>query len=226
LKEQWCIPTVSAEFVWRMEDVLDLYAQPYDSRFPVVCVDESPYQMVGEVRQPSLAQPGTPQRYDYQYQRNGTCNLFVFFEPRNGWRHVEVTARRTKRDFAQCMRMLVDSYYPEAEVIRLVVDNLNTHTPAALYEAFPPAEAHRILQRLEFHYTPKHGSWLNMVEIELSVLAGQCLKRRLPDKETVQHEVAAWERQRNDAKATVQWRFTTDKARTKLQRLYPSQPVW
>jgi len=190
-----------------MEDVLDLYAQPYDARYPVVCVDESPYQLVGEVRQPSLAQPGTPQRYDYQYQRNGTCNLFVFFEPREGWRHIEVTDRRTKRDFAQRMRLLVDSYYPDAEVIRLVVDNLNTHTPAALYETFPPAEAHRLLQRLEFHYTPKHGSWLNMVEIELSVLTGQCLKRRLPDKETLQHEIAAWERQRNDAKATVQWRL-------------------
>jgi len=209
-----------------MEEVLDLYAQPYDARYPVVCVDESPYQMVGEVHQPSLAQPGTPQRYDCQYQRNGTCTLFVFFEPRNGWRHVEVTDRRTKRDSAQCMRMLVDGYCPEAEMIRVVVDNLNTHTPAALYEAFPAAEAHRLLQRLESHYTPKHGSWLNTVEIELSVLAGQCLKRRLPDKETVQHEVAAWERQRNDAKATVQWRFTTDKARTKLQCLYPSQPVW
>jgi hypothetical protein len=208
-----------------MEDVLDLYAQPYDSRFPVVCFDESPYQLVGEVRHPQAPQPGKSQRYDYQYQRNGTCNLFMFFEPRNGWRHVEVTARRTKQDFAGCMQMLVDGYYPEAEVIRVVVDNLNTHTPAALYETFPPAEAHRILQRLEFHYTPKHGSWLNMVEIELSVLAGQCLDRRLSDTSTVQREIAAWERQRNDAKATVQWRFTAEKARTKLQHLYPSQSV-
>jgi hypothetical protein len=220
------MPTVSAEFVWRREDVLDLYAQPYDARYPVVCFDESPYQMVGEVRHPQPAQPGQPQRYDYQYKRNGPCNLFVFFEPRSGWRHVEVTDRRTKHDFAQCLRRLVDGSYPEAEVIRLVVDNLNTHTPTALYETFPPAEAPRLWQRLEFHYTPKHGSWLNMVEIELSVLAGQCLKRRLPDKATIQHEIAAWERQRNEAKATVQWRFTTDKARTKLQRLYPSQPVW
>lgn len=208
-----------------MEDVLDLYAQPYDSRFPVVCFDESPYQLIGAVRHPRAPQPGTPQRYDYQYKRNGTCNLFMFFEPRNGWRHVEVTNRRTKQDFAHCLRMLVDGYYPEAEVIRVVVDNLNTHTPAALYETFPPAEAHRILQRLEFHYTPKHGSWLKMVEIEFSVLTGQCLQRRLPDKETVQGEVAAWERQRNVAKATVQWRFTTDKARAKLQRLYPSQSL-
>jgi DDE superfamily endonuclease len=208
-----------------MEDVLDLYAQPYDGRYPVVCFDESPYQLVGEVRHPQAPQPGKPQRYDYQYQRNGTCNLFMFFEPRNGWRHVEVTNRRTKQDFAHCMQMLVDGYYPEAEVIRVVVDNLNTHTPAALYETFPPAEAHRILQRVDFHYTPKHGSWLNMVEIEFSVLTGQCLQRRLPDKEIVQCEVAAWERQRNVAKATVQWRFTTDKARAKLQRLYPSQSL-
>lgn len=208
-----------------MEDVLDLYAQPYDSRFPVVCFDESPYQLIGEVRQPQSAQPGQPQRYDYQYQRNGTCNLFMFFEPRSGWRHVEVTARRTKQDFARCMQQLVDGYYPEGEVICVVLDNLNTHTPAALYETFPPAEAHRILQRLEFHYTPKHGSWLNMVEIELSVLASQCLDRRLAETTTVQREIAEWERQRNETKATVQWRFTTDKARTKLQRLYPSQPV-
>jgi len=205
---------------------LDLYAQPYEARFPVVCFDESPYQLIGEVRHPQAAQPGQPQRYGYQYQRNGTGNLFMFFEPHTGWRHVEVTARRTKKDFAQCMQQLVDGYYPEAEVIRLVVDNLNTHTPAALYENFPAREAHRLLQRLEFPYTPEHGSWLNMVEIELSVLAGQCLKRRLPDQATVQHEITAWERRRNAAKTTVHWRFTTDKARTKLQRLYPSQPVW
>jgi hypothetical protein len=208
-----------------MEDVLDLYAQPYDSRFPLVCFDESPYQLIGEVRQPHCSQPGRPQRYDYQSQRHGTCTLFMFFEPHTGWRHVEVTERRTKQDFARCMQHLVDGYYPEAEVIRVVVDNLNTHTPAALYETFVAAEAHRLLQRLEFHYTPKHGSWLNMVEIEFSVLAGQCLHRRLPDKATVQREIAAWERQRNDANATVQWRFTTDKARTKLLRLYPSQPL-
>ena len=160
----------------RMEELLDLYAQPYDARYPVVCFDESPYQLVGEVRQPQPPQPGKPQQYDYQYKRNGTCNLFMFFEPRSGWRHVEVTDRRTKHDFAQCMKLLVDGSYPEAELIRVVVDNLNTHTPAALYETFPPLEAHRILQRLDFHYTPKHGSWLNTVEIELSVLTGQCLE--------------------------------------------------
>jgi DDE superfamily endonuclease len=208
-----------------MEDVLDLYAQPYDSRFPVVCFDESPYQLIGEVRQPQPPKLGRSQRYDYHYQRNGTCNLFMFFEPHAGWRHVEVTARRTKQDFARCMQQLVDGYYPEAEVIRVVLDNLNTHTPGALYETFPAAEAHRILQRLDFHYTPKHGSWLNMVEIELSVLMTQCLERRLADVSSVQHEIAEWERHRNEAKATVQWRFTTDKARTKLPRLYPSQSV-
>ena len=208
-----------------MEDVLDLYAQPDDSRFPVVCFAESPYQLVGEVRQPQASQPGQPQRYDYQYRRHGTCNLFMFFAPRTGWRHVEVTTRRTKQDFARCRQQLVEGYYPEAEVIRVVMDNLNTPTPAALYETFPPAAAQRLLQRLEFHYTPKHGSWLNMVEIEFSVLAGQCLQRRLPDKDTVQQEIASWERPRNDAHATVQWRFTPDKARTKLQRLYPSQSL-
>jgi hypothetical protein len=205
-----------------MEDVLDLYAEPYDARYPVVCFDECPYQLVGEVREPLPATPGKPRRYDYQYQRNGTCNLFMFFAPKDGWRHVSVTERRTKQDFAQQMRDLVDGDFPEAEKIRLVVDNLNTHTPAALYETFPAAEAHRIRQRLDFHYTPKHGSWLNMVEIELSVLAGQCLKRRLPNRESVQQEVAAWERQRNATKATVQWRFTTSEARIKCKRLYPT----
>jgi hypothetical protein len=195
-----------------MEDVLELYAQPYDARYPLVCFDESPLP----------AHPGTLQRYDYEYQRNGTCNLFMFFAPGEGWRHVEVTDRRTKRDFASCLQALVDGYFPEAERIRVVLDNLNTHTPAALYETFPPAEARRILDRLDFHYTPKHGSWLNMVEIEFSVLAGQCLHRRLPDQATVKQEIAAWEHHRNAAKATVQWRFTTTDARVKLRRLYPS----
>jgi hypothetical protein len=181
--------------------------------------------LIGEVRHPQASQPGQPQRYDYQYHRNGTCNLFMFFEPRTGWRHVEVTERRTKHDFARCMQRLVDGYSPEAEIIRVVLDTLNIHTPAALYETFSPAEAHRILHRLDFHYTPKHGSWLNMVEIELSVLANQCLDRRLADTETVQREITDWECHRNNVKATVQWRFTTDTARTKLQRLYPSQSV-
>jgi len=205
-----------------MEDVLDLYALPYDARYPLVCFDECPYQLVSEVRQPLPAQPGQPQRYDYEYKRRGTCNLFMFFAPHEGWRHVEVTDQRTKVDFAHCMQALVDGYFPEAEMIQVVFDNLNTHTPAALYETFPPAEARRILQRLDFHYTPKHGSWLNMAEIELSVLARQCLRRRLPDKATVRQEIGVWEAQRNAAKATVQWQFTTQDARVKLSRLYPA----
>jgi hypothetical protein len=204
-----------------MEDVLDLYALPYDARYPLVCFDECPYQLVSEVRQLLPTQPGQPQRYDYEYKREGTCNLFMFFAPYEGWRHVEVTDQRRKVDFAHCMQALVDGYFPEAEVIQVVFDNLNTHTPAALYETFPPAEARRILQRLDFHYTPKHGSWLNMAEIELSVLARQCLRRRLPDKATVRQEIGAWEAQRNAARATVQWRFTTQDARVKLSRLYP-----
>ena len=205
-----------------MEDVLDLYALPYDARYPLVCFDECPYQLVSEVRQPLPAQPGNPQRYDYEYKREGTCNLFLFFAPHEGWRHVEVTDQRTKVDFAHCMQALVDGYFPEAEMIQVVFDNLNTHTPAALYESFPPAEARRILQRLDFHYTPKHGSWLNMAEIELSVLARQCLRRRLPNKETVRREIGVWEAQRNAAKATVQWQFRTQDARVKLSRLYPA----
>ena len=205
-----------------MEDVLDLYAEPEDSKRPRVCFDECPYQLISEVRRPWPVKPGRPQRYDYEYQREGTCNLFMFVQPHVGWRHVTVTAQRTKRDFAQCMKDLVDLYFPDADLIRVTLDNLNTHTPAALYEAFAPAEARRIIRKLEFHHTPKHGSWLNMAEIEFSVLAGQCLDRRLPDSETVQTEVAAWETQRNAEQAKIHWRFTTDKARAKLERLYPS----
>ena len=205
-----------------MEDVLDLYAEPVDPKRPRVCFDECPYQLISEVRQPLPAKPGYPLRYDYEYKREGTCNLFMFVRPETGWRHVEVTDRRTKQDFAHCMKDLVDRYFPEAEIIRVVLDNLNTHTPAALYEAFEPAEARRIIRKLEFHHTPKHGSWLDMAEIEFSVLAEQCLDRRLPDSETVRCEVAAWEARRNAEQATIHWRFTTDKARTKLERLYPS----
>ena len=204
-----------------MEDVLDLYAEPEDPKRPRVCFDECPYQLISEVRQPLPAQPGHLLRYDYEYKREGTCNLFMFVQPHVGWRHVKVTDRRTKPDFAQCMKDLVDFHFPEAEVIRVVLDNLNTHTPAALYEAFEPAEARRIIRKLEFHHTPKHGSWLNMAEIELSVLAGQCLDRRLSDRETVRTELAAWETQRNADQVTINWRFTTQKARTKLERLYP-----
>ncbi len=180
-----------------MEDILDLYAEPYDPRRPVVGFDERPYQLLGEVRPPVPLQPGQPARYDSEYRHHGTCNLFLTFHPLQGWRHVDVTAQCTKRDFADCMKALVDIGFPQAGVIRVVLDNLNTHTPAALYEAFEPAEARRIARKLEFHYTPKHGSWLNMVEIELSVLLRECLERRIPDIPTLQAEIAAWEHERN-----------------------------
>lgn len=221
-REQWCVPTVSAEFVWRMEDILDLYAEPYDRRYPVVCFDESPYQLVSEMRQPLPVAPGRPARYDYEDRREGTCNLCMFFQPLAGWRHVQVTERRTAWDFAQCMKALVDMHFPKAVLISVVLDNLNTHTPAALYEAFPPAEARRILGKLDVRYTPKHGSWLNMAEVEFAVLAKQCLDRRLPAQERVRQEVVAWEVSRNAAKASVQWQFTIAKARTKRRRVYPS----
>ncbi len=211
---------MSSEFVWRMEDVLDLYEEPYNPKQPVVCFDERPFQLTGEVRHPQPAKPGQPMRYDYEYKRNGTCNMFLFFQPLVGWRHVEVTDQRTKLDFASCMKALTDEYFLEAETIKVVLDNLNTHTPAALYEAYKPEEASRISKKLEFHYTPKHGSWLNMVEIEISVLSGQCLDRRTPDQTAVKREVAAWEKERNKQCAMVNWRFTTKDARIKLKRLY------
>jgi len=208
-----------------MEDVLDVYHLPDDPRYPTVCFDETSNQLIGEVATPLPAEPGQPERYDYEYVRNGVQNLFMFFCPLRNWRHVTVTDRRTKADWAECMRELVDDLWPAAVRIRVVQDNLNTHTPAALYEVFPPVEATRILDRLEFHYTPKHGSWLNMAEIELSVLNRQCLDRPIPDKPTLEAEVAAWERTRNAKGATVNWRFTTADARIKLKRLYPSIPA-
>jgi hypothetical protein len=208
-----------------MEDVLDLYEEEPDARRPKICFDEQPYQLLSHVREPLPVEPGHPLRYDFEYQREGTCNLFLFYGPDTGWREVKVTARRTAVDFAHCMKDLVDVHCPEAEVIRVVLDNLNTHTPASLYQAFAPEEARRILKKLEFHFTPKHGSWLNMAEIELSVMSGQCLKRRLPDPESVAREVAAWMRSRNATGTKVQWRFTSTQARTKLQRLYPSPLV-
>lgn len=204
-----------------MEDVLGLYARGHNPRRPLICFDEKMVQLIAETRCPLPMDPGRPAQYDYEYQRNGTANLFVFFMPLAGWRHVRVTERRTKIDFAECMRYLVDELLPEAEKIVLVSDNLNTHTPAALYEAFPPAEAKRILDRLEFHHTPKHGSWLNMVEIEIGVLWEQCLDRCIPDLDTLRAEVEAWEAQRNEQKATVNWQFTISDARIKLDRLYP-----
>lgn len=207
-----------------MEDVLDLYEEPYDPNKPVVCFDELPYQLVAETRTPMAAKPGRPRRYDYEYERRGTANLFAVFEPKAGWRHLDVTERRTALDFASQMQALVDEHYPRAEKVRLVLDNLNTHTPAALYRAFEPKEARRrILRKLEFHYTPKHGSWLNQVEIEFSVLSRQCLSGRIPDKETLAQESGAWEQERNEAGATVDWRFTAEDARQKLERLYPAK---
>jgi hypothetical protein len=205
-----------------MEAILELYAEPYDARHPVVCFDERPYQMVEETRMPLPARPGKPERYDFEYKRQGTCNLFVFFQPLKGWRKVKVTERRTKVDFAHCMRELVDDYFPQADRIRLVLDNLNIHTPVALYETFPPEEARRILRKLEFHATPKHGSWLNMVEIELSVLSRQCLGQWIPRRERVKEETHAWERERNQKMVKVYWQFTIPDARTKLMRFYPS----
>jgi hypothetical protein len=206
-----------------MEDVLDVYAQPYDLAKPVVCFDEMPYQLIGETRHPIAAQPGQLERFDYEYKRAGTCNLFGFFQPLAGWRHIKVTQRRTCIDFAFCMRELTDELFPNAPIICMVMDNLNTHSPASLYDAFPPAEARRILRRLAFHHTPCHASWLNMIEIEFSVLNAQCLDRRIGDIDTLTHEIAAWERQRNAAKATVQWRFTPEAARVKLDHLYLSK---
>ena len=205
-----------------MEDVLDLYAEPYDPKRPTVTFDETSKQLIGETRPPLPAQPGHPARYDYEYKRNGTRNLFLFCEPQAGWRHVAVTAQRTMEDFAHQMKWLVDERYPHAEVIRVVLDNLNTHKPGSLYETFSAAEAHRLRQKLEFHYTPKHGSWLNMAEIELSVFARQCLQRRIATETTLTQELAAVETARNTARATIHWQFTTTEARVKLVHLYPS----
>ena len=220
-RDMWCIPEVDGTYVARMEDVLDLYAAPADPKRPVVCFDESPTQLIGEVRQPIPATPGQLERYDCEYRRNGTANLFVFLDAHQPWRTVKVTDRRTARDFAECMRDLVDLHYPKAERIRVVLDNLSTHSAGALYEAFPAPEAHRILRRLELHYTPKHASWLNMVEIEIGVLRGQCLGRRIGDRKALETEIAAWEAQRNAAGARIQWMFTTQRARIKLLRAYP-----
>jgi transposase len=220
-RDMWCIPEVDGTYVARMEDVLDLYAEPPDPRRPVVCFDESPTQLIGEVRQPIPATPGQIGRYDCEYRRNGTANLFVFLDPHRPWRTVKITDRRTARDFAECMRDLVDLHYPQTALIRVVLDNLSTHSPGALYEAFPAPEAHRILRRLEFHYTPKHASWLNMVEIEIGVLRSQCLDRRIGDRKTLEAEIVAWEGQRNADGARIKWMFTTQRARIKLLRAYP-----
>lgn len=204
-----------------MEDILDVYQAHYSPRNPLVCMDESNKQLLAETRDPLPAEPGQPVRYDNEYKRNGTGNLFLAFAPLNSWRTVTVTDRRTKQDWAHFMKDVVDVHYPEAETITVVLDNLNTHTLASLYETFPAPEAHRIARKLDLHYTPKHGSWLNMAEIEFSALSRQCLNRRMPDRETLQREVAAWTSERNAHAATVNWRFTTQDARVKLKRLYP-----
>ena len=220
-EKMWCIPKVDAEFVARMEDVLALYAEPPDERRPVVCFDETPRQLIGEERVPVRAEPGKRRRFDYEYVRNGTANVFMFVDVNRPWRHAKVTDQRTCIDFAECMRDLVDEHYPEAERIRVVLDNLSAHSAAALYQRFAPAEARRILSRLEFHFTPKHASWLNMVEIEIGVMVRQCLDRRIAEKSTLVSEIAQWERRRNRDRAGIDWMFTVDRAREKLGRAYP-----
>ena len=208
-----------------MEDVLDLYHQPYDPANPVVCFDETNKQLTADVREPIAAVPGRQARYDYEYKRKGVRNLFIFFEPLRGWRHLKVTKKHATVDWAMCMKQLVDEFYPQAHKIRLVMDNLSTHHPALLYQVFEPQEAKRLIGRLEIHYTPKHGSWLNMAETEFSTLARQCLNQRFPDASKLRRELAAWERDRNTHQSKVNWRFTTDDARIKLNRLYPSYDV-
>jgi DDE superfamily endonuclease len=205
-----------------MEDVLDVYHRPYDEERPLVCLDEASKQLVGEVVRPLPPQAGQRERFDYEYVRKGTANLFMISEPLLGWRHVEVTERRTAKDFAEILRSLAEDLHPDAKKIVLVLDNLNTHKLASLYEAFPPEQARRIAERFEIHHTPKHGSWLNVAEIEFSVLAGQCLDRRISDATTLRHEIAAWEDERNERSVGVTWRFTTADARVRLRRLYPS----
>jgi len=223
LSKQWCIPPkANAEFVWKMEDVLEVYKRPYDSQRPVVCLDETSKQLIGEVRTPVPAAPGQVAHYDCEYVRNGVANIFMIFEPLAGQRDVEVTDRRTKKDYAQCLRRLSEEMYPDAERIVLVQDNLNTHSPASLYEAFEPAEAKRLTERFEFHYTPKHGSWLDMAEIELGILGRQCLSQRIDNIEDLRRQTHAWEKSRDQTEVKANWQFTTADARIKLRRLYPS----
>ena len=205
-----------------MEDILEVYHRPHDPEYPVVCQDETSKQLIAETRMPIAAKPGRPARYDYEYERNGTANLFMLFAPLEGWRHVEVTDRHTALDYARLLKELSDEHLPNAARIVLVQDNLNTHKPASLYEAFPAAEARRLVERFEWHYTPKHGSWLDLAESELSVLSSQCLDRRIPDKQTLTEEVAAWQAERNKKHAKADWQFTTADARVRLKRLYPS----
>lgn len=228
MKEQWCIPKIDSEFVASMEDVLDLYAQRVEPERPLVCFDEKLCVLFSDVHSSIPAtpkteeKPGKVEKYDYEYEREGSCNLFAFFAPYQGWRHIKVTERRTKVDFAHCMKELVDVHFADAEVIKLVMDNLNTHTIGALYEVFEPSEAWRIAKKLEIHHTPKHGSWLNMVECELSVVARQCLARRIPNIETLEKEVSTWVYNRNQNRVCVNWRFRKEDARIRLSRIYPT----
>jgi transposase len=225
-KKHWCIPPqANADFVCAMEEVLDVYKRPIDASQPLVCMDEVNTQLLKEVRTPLPVEPGQPARHDYEYEREGVCNVFVAYEPLAGTRFAQVRQHRTKRDWAEFMREILDEHYPTADTVVLVMDNLNTHSPASFYEVFPPAEARRLARKLEIHYTPKHGSWLNMAEIELSVLSRQCLSQRLSSLEEATRQVEAWQAHRNQAQAKVNWRFTTDDARIKLKRLYPSQDV-
>ena len=214
-------PKESGEFVAHMEDILDVYQRPYDPKRPVVCMDEQPKQLTKETRQPLPAGPGQPKRVDYEYERNGTANIFMITEPLGGRRQVNIHEQRTSKDWAYEIWHLLEVEYPEADKVLLVCDNLNTHTPGSLYETFPAEEAHRLAKRLEIHYTPKHGSWLNIAEIELSALSRQCLDRRIPDVATLHREVKSWEKRRNDQQKGVDWQFTTQDARIKLKRLYP-----
>lgn len=223
MKKQWCIPPEkSGEFVWRMEDILEVYKRPYNPKRPLVCMDEISKQLLRDTREPLPMRPKQARRVDYEYERGGVVNVFLFYEPLAGKRWVNVTEHRTKADWAREIKDLVDVRYPEAESIVLVMDNLNTHTPGALYEVFEPAEAKRLSDKLEIHYTPKHGSWLNIAESELSVLSRQCLDERVPDSETLARKATAWQARRDSAAVKTDWRFTTEDARIKLKRLYPS----
>lgn len=225
LVKSWCIAQPSARYVAKMEDVLEVYIRPYDAKRPVVCLDEKSKELHGSPHGEQPMQPGRARRQDYEYTRNGTANLFLAVEPLRGWRSVHVTARRTAADFAERLRLLVEEEYPDAETIVLVTDNLNTHSTACLYERFSPEQARRIASKLEWHYTPEHGSWLNMAECELSVIARQCLNRRIPNIKTLRAEVDAWQEQRNRATTTIDWQFTTENARVTLKRLYPKLKV-
>lgn len=219
-KKMWCIPTFDAEYVANMEEVLDLYSKPENPLEPVVNFDEAMKQIIADTRDPIPLRPGQVEKQDYEYRRVGTANIFLFFDRHRGWRKAKVTSQKTASDFAECMQELVDIHYPEAEKIHLVLDNLNTHKPASLYKTFSPQKARRILRKIEFHYTPKHASWLNMVDIEIGIMNQQCLNRRITDWDTLKNELAIWESERNNEKATINWMFDLDKARSKLTRAY------